>query len=135
MDDIGGNFIPMFDDDRNAVEVAFPTVLTVTTAARNPELAQKALDFMCSKEGMEIYAQAQPGVYLTKGLDVETAAAFAEQAELKLMSAWNYKYDISPYVHFIDYYVGAVDLDELKTEFDDLYERSAQANGDENWAG
>lgn len=133
VEDIGGNVIPLFDEDHNYLDVSFPTVLSVTSAAKNPELAKKALDFMCSKEGMQIYADAQPGIYMTKGLETDAAPAFVEQSEYTPVSVWNYKYDITPYVHFIDYYVGAIDLEELPSEFDDLYERSAVANGDENW--
>lgn len=134
VDDIGGNIIPLFDEEHNYLDVALPTILSVTSAAKNPELAQKALDFMCSKEGIQIYAEAQPGVYLTKGMEVESTPAYEEQGEFPLVSAWDWKYDITPYVHYIDYYAGAVELDELPVEFDDLTERSAQAAGDENWA-
>ncbi len=132
--DIGGNVIPLYDEEHNYLDVAFPTILSVTSASKNPELAQKALDFMCSKEGMQIYANAQPGVYLTKGMEIEGTPAFDEQGEKTLVNTWDFKYDIAPYVHYIDYYVGAVELEELAAEFDNLTEKSAVANSDENWA-
>lgn len=135
IDDIGGNVIPLYEEGENNLVIAYTTMLGVTNAAKNPELATKALDFLCSKEGMQIYANAQPGVYLTKDMDVEQNAAFAEQQAYPMASIWDMKYDITPYIHFIDYYVGAVELDDLKTEFDDLYERSALAINDENWQG
>ena len=134
VEDIGGNIIPLYDKDHNLLDTAFPTMLSVTTAAKNPELAKKALNFMCSAEGMQIYAEAQPGVYFNKKINVETSPAIEEQAERTPINIASPKYEANIIgTYLTDYFVGGIELEDIPKGMDDAFARSAEAVGDENW--
>lgn len=135
LNDIGGNLIPLFEEEINKMGMAYPTMVSVTTASENPELAKKAVDFLCSAQAQEIYAQAQQGVYLNKEMSMDSVApALAEQSECPTIAPPDLKYEASAIAtNMVDYYIGAKELEEIGTSLDDTYARSAEAAGDEFW--
>ncbi len=138
LDDIGGMMTPLMEESENKLSIASPTMLAVTTAAKDPELAKKALDFICSAEAMDIYAAAQPGVYINKNMDAEQAGAIKEQSEYPQSSSWNSTYSdvVSAALTsaMVDYFLGTITLDEVLENVDAEVARSAEAAGDEHWA-
>lgn len=134
INEIGGTIVPLFDTGENQLCIASPTVLSVTTASENPELAQKAVDFMCSAEAQEIYANAQSGVYINKNIDIDMPEALKEQSEYPQITAWDLKYAGNTMgTYLVDFFIGSKTAEEVLEGMDEEFAKSAEAAGDENW--
>lgn len=115
--------------------------LAVTTGAEDVELAKKAVDYIASSEAQQIYADAQPGVYLNQNISVELPEAvqqikdYADQGN----AMWDWlESNLYSYGNFgtylADYYAGTYQTaDEVLAQMDDETARNAESAGDKNW--
>ena len=105
------------------------------------ELGKKAIDFIASAEAQQIYANAQPGVYLNQKVTSEIPKATAELKEImdsgKSMTDWE---EINKYSYgnlsepLLNYYTGTLkDAVDVAKALDAETERNAKAQGDSNW--
>lgn len=138
--DIGAFALPMADGD-NYINMFTPYSLVVTTKASNTDLAKKAVDYIISKEAQQIYADAQPGLYLNKNVTNTLTGATADLKAImdsgKSMTDWeeivNYSYgNLGEYV--LNYYTGTFqEAKDVAKAMDDETARNAKAKGDANW--
>ena len=139
-DDIGAFAIPTPSGD-NYINMFTPYSLCLTTACKNPELGKKAIDFISSAEAQQIYADAQPGLYLNQKVKCTMPAATADLQKImndgKSMTDWE---EINKYSYgnlsepLLDYYTGTIkSAADVAKALDDETERNAKAKGDANW--
>ena len=140
IDDIGAFALPTPSGD-NYINMFTPYSLALTTQCKNMELGKKAIDFIASAEAQQIYADAQPGVYLNQKVTSEIPTATAELKEImdsgKSMTDWE---EINKYAYgnlsepLLNYYTGTLkDAKDVAKAMDDETERNAKAQGDSNW--
>lgn len=140
IDDIGAFALPMSSGD-NYINMFTPYSLALTTQCKNVELGKKAIDFIASAEAQQIYANAQPGVYLNQKVTSEIPKATAELKEImdsgKSMTDWE---EINKYSYgnlsepLLNYYTGTLkDAVDVAKALDAETERNAKAQGDSNW--
>lgn len=118
-----------------------PYALGVTTCAKNQELALKALNFICSSEAQQIYADAQPGVYLNTEIEYNVGPQLEKivswQAEGKVMYAFEEltKYAMGSTADYIINYYTGVESDAISVakSIDEEMAKNAKAAGDSNW--
>lgn len=140
IDDIGAFAIPTSDGD-NYINMFTPYSLALTTNCKDVELGKKVLNFIASKEAQQIYADAQPGVYLNKNVTSNIPKATEELKTImdsgKSMTDWE---EINKYSYgnlsepLLNYYTGMLkDAGEVAQALDAETERNAKAQGDDNW--
>ncbi len=139
-DNIGAFAIPTPDGD-NYINMFTPYSLALTTQCKNVELGKKAISFITSAEAQQIYADAQPGLYLNKNVTSTIPAATADLQKImndgKSMTDWE---EINKYSYgnlsepLLNYYTGTLkDASDVTKALDDETERNAKAHGDANW--
>lgn len=139
-DDIGAFAMPTPDGD-NYINVFTPYSLALTTQCKNVELGKKAINFIASSEAQQIYADAQPGLYLNKNVNCTVPAATADLQAImnagKSMTDWE---EINQYSYgnlsepLLNYYTGTLqEAADVTAALDAETERNAKANGDPNW--
>ncbi len=139
-DNIGGFAIPQ-DDGDNYVNMFTPYSLCLTTSCKNVELGKKVMNYLASSEAQQIYASAQPGLYLNKNVKSEMPVATADLKAImdngKSMTDWE---EINKYSYgnlgenVLDYYTGTLkDASDVTKALDEETAKSAEAMGDENW--
>lgn len=139
VNDIGGFPFPLEGNDY--VNIFPPGSLSITTGCKDVELAKKAIDFIASAEGQQIFADAQPGLYLNKNVVAELVPAQDDLMKVvkegRGMTNWQgagNKYSYGPFHTFMqDYYVGGKTVEELVEAMDTETARDAKANNDSNW--
>lgn len=140
IDDIGAFALPTPSGD-NYINMFTPFALALTTQCKNVELGKKAIDFIASAEAQQIFADAQPGVYLNQKVTSEIPKATAELKEImdsgKSMTDWE---EINRYSYgnlsepLLNYYTGTLnDAVDVAKALDAETERNAKAQGDSNW--
>jgi raffinose/stachyose/melibiose transport system substrate-binding protein len=140
IDDIGAFAIPTESGD-NYINMFTPYSLALTTSCKDPELGKKVLNFIASKEAQQIYADAQPGVYLNKNVTSDIPKATEDLKKImdsgKSMTDWE---EINKYAYgnlsepLLNYYTGMLkDAKEVAHALDQETERNAKAQGDSNW--
>jgi raffinose/stachyose/melibiose transport system substrate-binding protein len=140
IDDIGAFAIPTTSGD-NYINMFTPYSLALTTSCKDPELGKKVLNFIASKEAQQIYADAQPGVYLNKNVTSDIPKATEDLKKImdsgKSMTDWE---EINKYAYgnlsepLLNYYTGMLkDAKEVAQALDQETERNAKAQGDSNW--
>jgi raffinose/stachyose/melibiose transport system substrate-binding protein len=140
IDDIGAFAIPTTGGD-NYINMFTPYSLALTTNCKEPELGKKVLNFIASKEAQQIYADAQPGVYLNKNVTSDIPKATEDLKKImdsgKSMTDWE---EINKYSYgnlsepLLNYYTGMLkDAKEVAQALDKETERNAKAQGDSNW--
>lgn len=140
IDDIGAFAIPTASGD-NYINMFTPYSLALTTNCKDPELGKKVLNFIASKEAQQIYADAQPGVYLNKNVTSNIPKATEDLKKImdsgKSMTDWE---EINKYSYgnlsepLLNYYTGMLkDAKEVAQALDQETERNAKAQGDSNW--
>lgn len=128
-------------DGEHDLALYVPYALGVTTCAKNQELALKALNFICSSEAQQIYADAQPGVYLNTKIEYSVGPQLKKiagwQAEGKVMYAFEEltKYGMGSTADYImNYYTGVgSNARSVAESIDEEIARNARAAGDSNW--
>ncbi|MFT3983899.1 MAG: ABC transporter substrate-binding protein [Lachnospiraceae bacterium] len=139
-DNIGAFAMPTGSGD-NYINMFTPYALALTTQCRDAELGKKAIDFLASAEAQQVYADAQPGLYLNKNVTCTIPAATADLQKImqdgKAMTDWE---EINKYSYgnlsepLLNYYTGTLTkAEEVAQTLDDETERNAKAKGDENW--
>lgn len=127
----GENYINMFT----------PFSLTLTTSCSDVELGKQAIDFLSSATAQQIYADAQPGLYLNQEINCTIPAATADLQAImqagKSMTDWeeivSYSYGTLA-EQLLNYYTGTfTDASEVTQALDDETARNAKAKGDTNW--
>lgn len=140
INDIGAFAIPTPSGD-NYINMFTPYSLALTTNCKDVELGKKVLNFIASKEAQQIYADAQPGVYLNKNVTSKIPQATADLKAImdsgKSMTDWE---EINKYSYgnlsepLLNYYTGSIkDAVGVAKALDDETERNAKAQGDSNW--
>ncbi|RKD31584.1 ABC transporter substrate-binding protein [Lacrimispora algidixylanolytica] len=140
IDDIGAFAIPTTSGD-NYINMFTPYSLALTTNCKDPELGKKVLNYIASKEAQQIYADAQPGVYLNKNVTSDIPKATEDLKKImdngKSMTDWE---EINKYAYgnlsepLLNYYTGMLkDAKEVAQALDQETERNAKAQGDSNW--
>lgn len=139
-DNIGAFAIPTPSGD-NYINMFTPYALALTTQCENTELGKKAIDFIASAEAQQIYADAQPGLYLNKNVKSTIPAATADLQQImkdgKSMTDWE---EINQYSYgnlsepLLNYYTGTLkEALDVTATLDAETERNAKAKGDANW--
>lgn len=142
VDSIGAFPLPSKTGE-NWVNMHMPYSLAVTTNCRNVELGKKAVDWIASSEAQQIYADAQPGLYLNKNIvlnEVPTSTMElyeAAQKSNKLTNDWQeiVKYSFGNFQQYVaDYYIGSDDDPVCVMEaMDAETRRNAEAAEDPAW--
>jgi raffinose/stachyose/melibiose transport system substrate-binding protein len=117
-----------------------PGAIGMTEACKNTEVGQKALTFLASAEAQQIYATAQPGIYLNKQVDCELSDAYQTLYEAmkngESMEVWQngnlYSYG-DYHIHVQDYLAGGITLEEVIQLLDSDTAKNASAASDSNW--
>lgn len=138
-DQIGSFVLPLFDGT-NYTCSSMPGALGMTEACSNTEAGQKALNFLASKEAQQIYASAQPGIYLNKEVKSDLSDAYQTLYEAmskgESMEVWQngnlYGYG-DYHIHVQDYLAGGMSLEEVIELLDSDTAKNAKAAGDSNW--
>lgn len=139
-DNIGAFAMPTTSGD-NYINMFTPYSLALTTQCKNVELGKKAINFIASAEAQQIYADAQPGLYLNKKVTSTVPTATADLQKImndgKSMTDWE---EINKYSYgnlsepLLNYYTGTLkDASDVTKALDDETERNAKAHGDTNW--
>lgn len=140
IDDIGAFALPTPGGD-NYINMFTPYSLALTTNCKDTELGKKALNFIASKKAQQIYADAQPGVYLNKNVTSDIPKSTADLKKImdsgKAMTDWE---EINKYSYgnlsepLLNYYTGMLkEASEAAQALDAETERNAKAQGDTNW--
>lgn len=140
IDDIGAFALPMPSGD-NYICMFTPYSLSVTTQCSDPEGAKAAVNYIASAEAQQIYADAQPGLYLNKKITNTITNATGDLKAImdsgKSMTDWeeiiSYSYG-NLGEHVLNYYTGTFQsAADIAKAMDDETERNAKAKGDPNW--
>lgn len=140
IDDIGAFALPT-PSGENYINMFTPYSLALTTQCKDVELGKKAINYIASAEAQQIYADAQPGVYLNQKVTSDIPKATAELKEImdsgKSMTDWE---EINKYSYgtlaepLLNYYTGTLEeAADVAKYMDDETERNAKAQGDSNW--
>ena len=139
---IGAFPLPLYEDKENYTDSSLPGAIGITTACKDVDTAKLAIDFISSAKAQQIYADAQPGIYLNKNITAQLSAAHQDLVDVmkagKAMALWqgsgnNYGYGAyDKYVQ--DYYVGSKTIEQVLTAMDEETAKNAIAANDPNWA-
>lgn len=140
-DKLGAFPMPTATGD-NWVNMHMPYSLAVTTACKDTELAKKAVNWIGSSEAQQIYADAQPGLYLNKNIEANAPQSTIELYDAAtesnhLTNDWQeiVKYSYGNFQQYVaDYFVSSdKDASSVMEAMDAETARNAEAAGDENW--
>lgn len=140
VDGIGAFPVPYAN---NNVLMYLPSSIGVTTGAKDIEAAKAAISYITGSEAIQVYADAEPGIYLNKNVKSTVSPAAADLyktvQEGKITTAWqdnnNFAYgDFASYIQA--FYLGGggfkTPQDVLK-QIDVEYAKDAKAKNDPNW--
>lgn len=142
VENIGAFPLPLYDEAENYTDSSLPAALGITTACKDVEAAKRAIDFISSSEAQQIYADAQPGIYLNKNVTATLQPALQDLVDVmnegRAMALWqgtgnNYGYGTYD-IYVQDYYVGNRTIEDLLTAMDEETAKNAIAASDPNWA-
>lgn len=139
-DNIGAFAIPT-DTGDNYINMFTPYTLALTTSCKDQELGKKVMNYLASSEAQQIYADAQPGLYLNQKVNCTMSVATSDLKKImdsgKSMTDWE---EINKYSYgnlgenLMDYYTGTLkDAKDVAAALDAETEKSAKAQGDPNW--
>lgn len=139
-DNIGAFAMPT-PSGENYINMFTPYSLALTTQCEDVETGKKAINFLASSEAQQIYADAQPGLYLNKNINCTVPAATADLQKIMndgmSMTDWE---EINQYSYgnlsepLLNYYTGTLkEAADVTKALDDETERNAKAKGDTNW--
>lgn len=131
--------LPLYDSV-NYTCSSMPAAVGMTTACKDKELGEKALTFLASSKAQQIYATAQPGIYLNNKVTCELSEAYQNLYDLMKkgdsMEVWQNgnRYGYGDYaVHVQDYLAGGMSLKDVIKQLDDDTAFNAQTAKDPNW--
>ncbi|MFR1357796.1 MAG: ABC transporter permease subunit [Ruthenibacterium lactatiformans] len=103
-----------------------PGAIGITTACKDVEAAKRAVDFISSSKAQQIYADAQPGIYLNKNVKAELSPAHQDLVEdaggqgLALWQGTGNNYGYGSYDKYVqDYYVGSKTVEQVLAAMDE----------------
>ncbi|MFA9465545.1 MAG: ABC transporter substrate-binding protein [Velocimicrobium sp.] len=139
-DNIGGFAIPT-PSGENYINMFTPYSLALTTKCDDVDLGRQVMNFLASSKAQQIYATAQPGLYLNTKIDCTLSVATADLKEImdsgKSMTDWE---EINKYSfgslgeNILDYYTGTLaNAKDVTDALDTETQKSAKAQGDANW--
>ncbi len=137
-DKIGSFILPLFDT--NYTCSSMPGSVGMTVACKDKALGEKVLNFLASSEAQQIYATAQPGIYLNQKVTCELPEAYQTLYDQMLdgysMEVWQ-NGNIHSYgdyhIHVQDYLAGGMELDQVMSLLDTATAEAAAAANDPNW--
>ena len=92
VENIGAFVLPLYEDTENYTDSSLPGAIGITTACKDVEAAKRAVDFISSSKAQQIYADAQPGIYLNKNVKAELSPAHQDLVDVmqagKAMALW-----------------------------------------------
>jgi len=117
-----------------------PGSVVMTAACKDQALGEKVLNFLASSEAQQIYATAQPGIYLNQKVTCELPEAYQtlydEMLKGNSMEVWQngnvYHYG-DYHIHVQDYLAGGMDIDQVISLLDSDTADNAKAANDPNW--
>lgn len=137
-DNIGSFILPLFET--NYTPSSMPGSIVMTEACKDKELGEKVLNFLASSTAQQIYASAQPGIYLNKNVTCDLPEAYQSLYEQMLagnsMECWQNSnaHGYGDYAtHVQDYLAGGMDLDTVMELLDSDTASNAKAANDPNW--
>ncbi len=138
-DQIGSFVLPLYDGV-NYTCSSMPGAVGITEACKDTEAGQKALNFLASAEAQQIYATAQPGIYLNKKVKCELSDAYQTLYDAmsngESMEVWQngnlYGYG-DYHIHLQDYLAGGMAVEEVIQMLDSDTAKNATAAEDPNW--
>lgn len=141
LDDIGAFPLPT-PSGKGYVQMFDPFTISVTTSSSDVAGAKKALDFIESNKAQQIYANAQPGIYLNKNVTVSNLPQ-ADQDLKKVMDAgkamtdWEsvLKYSVGNGLgDILSFYTGQLKTPaDVGKTMDAEMKKNAQSKNDSNW--
>lgn len=141
LDNIGAFPLPT-PSGKGYVQLFDPFTISVTTSCKDQPGAIKALDYIESGEAQQVYATAQPGIYLNKNVTVGNLPQ-ADQDLKKVMDSGKAMTDWESELKYscgdgsgdiLSFYTGQLKTpaDVAKT-MDSEIKKNAQAKNDPNW--
>lgn len=141
LDDIGAFPLPT-PSGKGYVQMFDPFTISVTTSSSDVEGAKKALDFIESSKAQQIYADAQPGIYLNKNVTVSNLPQ-ADQDLKKVMDAGKAMTDWESALKYsvgngsgdiLSFYTGQLKTPaDVGKTMDAEMKKNAQSKNDPNW--
>ena len=137
-DKIGSFILPLYK--KNYTCSSMPGSVVMTSACKDQELGEKVLNFLASSTAQQIYATAQPGIYLNQKVSCELPEAYRtlydEMLKGNSMGVWQngnvYSYG-DYHIHVQDYLAGGIDIDKVISLLDSDTADNAKTAGDSNW--
>ena len=137
-DKIGSFILPLYK--KNYTCSSMPGSVVMTSACKDQELGEKVLNFLASSTAQQIYATAQPGIYLNQKVSCELPEAYQtlydEMLKGNSMEVWQngnvYGYG-DYHIHVQDYLAGGMDIDQVISLLDSDTADNAKAANDPNW--
>lgn len=137
-DKIGSFILPLYE--KNYTCSSMPGSVVMTAACKDQALGEKVLNFLASSEAQQIYATAQPGIYLNQKVTCELPEAYQtlydEMLKGNSMEVWQngnvYHYG-DYHIHVQDYLAGGMDIDQVISLLDSDTADNAKAANDPNW--
>lgn len=138
-DNIGSFVLPLFEGT-NYTCSSMPGAIGMTAGCKDQELGQKVLNFLASKEAQQVYASAQPGIYLNQEVVVELSEPYQTLYDAmkkgESMEVWQNGnlYGYGEYsLHVQDYLARGLTLEEVMELLDSDTAKNAKAAEDPNW--
>lgn len=137
-DNIGCFALPLYE--KNYMCSSLPGAIGMTEACENKELGMKVLNFLASAEAQQVYASAQPGIYLNKAVTCELSECYQTAVDAMnnggSMALWQNvnRYHYGDWASCLqDYFAGSMTEDEVLAFCDTETANNAIAAGDSNW--
>ena len=135
---IGAFLIPLADKLYQPQSVS--KCFYVSKNGKNPELAEKIMQAIVSKDGQQAYFDAQPGIPMAKGVTAELAGANVDIKNISDTVEGSFqwtdfcKYSKGPLETYVsEVLVGTKTPEDVAEALDDDFAKQAEDAGDENW--
>lgn len=129
----GSNGVVLRDD---------PYSVSLTTSCKDQALGKKAVDFIASQKAQQVYADAQPGIYLNRQINVSNLSEPYKEAQ-KFITDGKTVLDFSNLVTYaygdfsqdvLSYYTGILKSpSDVTKALDDETAKNAKSKSDPNW--
>ena len=138
-DSIGCFALPLYDE--NYMCSSLPSSIGMTEGCEDKELGMKVLNFLASAEAQQVYATAQPGIYLNQNVTSDVSGCYQDAIDAMKsggsMVLWqnvnlHHYGDVTGYIQ--DYLAGGMEASRIFELLDKETANNAIAAGDPNWA-
>jgi raffinose/stachyose/melibiose transport system substrate-binding protein len=141
VNDIGAFALPT-ESGKGLVNRWIPYCLSVTTKCSDVEAGKKAVNFIASSKAQQIYADAQPGIYMNTKTSVKKLSSAARDL-VKVLSDGKSVRDFEELVKYsygdfgqymLSFYTGTYkSASDVTKAMDTQMSKNAQAKGDTGW--